>query len=98
MTCRKYKKNHLQLAFGCEGGGSGRSLGLTGVSSGPRKNEWEKRATTNVVACFCDALFGPTSWVPPRIPPPPTPLLVDAHIPLKRGGVDAAAFADGVAS
>ena len=54
---------------------------------------------TNVIARFCDAPLGPpTSWVPPRIPPPPTPLLVDAHIPLKRGGVDAAAFADGIAS
>ena len=53
VTCRKYKKNHLRLAFGREGGGSGRSLGLTGVSSGRRKNEWEK--TGNDI-CHCPFL------------------------------------------
>ena len=54
-----------------------------------RRNE-RKQATTFVVARFHNALLGPpTSWVPPRVFPPLTPLLVDAHIPLTRGGADA---------
>ena len=55
----------------------------------------EKRATTSVVARFCDALDGPPIfWVPPcvSLPPiPPSSKYVPAHIPLKRGGAAAAA-------
>jgi len=38
------------------------------------KERWEKRATTNVVAHFRDALCGPpTYWVPPRVSPSSVP-------------------------
>ena len=58
--------------------------------AGEERRNGRKQATTFVVARFRDALLGPpTSWVPPRVSPPLTPLLVDAHIPLTRGGVDA---------
>jgi len=55
----------------------------------------EKRATTSVMARFCDALDGPpTCWVPPCVSPPPIPSsseYVPAHIPFERGGAGAAA-------
>jgi len=53
----------------------------------------EIRATTSVIARFCDALDGPpTCWVPPCFSLPPIPPLskyVPAHIPLERGGAGA---------
>ena len=72
-------KHHLQLAFGREGGGGGSAVGVTDVSGGLRKKEWEKTGNDKfVIARFHDALRGPpTSWVPPRICPSPTLPLVD---------------------
>ena len=56
--------------------------------------ESEKRATTSVIAHFCDALDGhPTFWVSHCVPPspiPPSSKYVPAHIPLERGGAGAA--------
>ena len=61
-----------------------------GVGGG---NDEKKRATTSVIAHFCDALDGPpTFWVPPcvSLPPiPPSSKYVPAHIPLERGGAGA---------
>jgi len=62
--------------------------------AGEGRRKGRKWAMTFVVAHFRDALLGPpTFWVPPCVSPPPTPLLIDAHIPLKRGGADAAGIA-----
>jgi len=59
-----------------------------------QRGRGEKRATTNVMDQFRDALCRPpTSWVPPCVCPSPIPLsseCVSAHIPLERGGADAA--------
>ena len=46
--------------------------------AGEGRRNGRKWAMSFVVACFRDALLGPpTSWVPPHISPPPTPLLLD---------------------
>jgi len=70
-------------------------LSLTVRQLGQRERG-EKRATTNVMDRFRDALCRPpTSWVPPCVCPSPIPLsseCVSAHIPLERGGADAATF------
>jgi len=69
----------------------GGSLGVTGISSGWRKKEQEK--TGNDI-CHCP-FSRCTAWASHFMGPPsrfstPNSLLIDAHIPLKRGGVDAA--------
>ena len=66
VTCRKNKKNHLRLAFGRKGGGGGGSLGITGVSGGRRKNEWEK--TGNDI-CRCP-FSQRTAWASHFLGPP----------------------------
>ena len=67
-TCRKNKKNHLRLAFGRKGGGGGGSLGITGVSGGRRKNEWEK--TGNDI-CRCPFSQRTSAWASHFLAPPP---------------------------
>ena len=34
QSCRNRRKDHLQLAFGCKGGGGGGTVGIPGVSGG----------------------------------------------------------------
>ena len=66
MICRKNEKNHLWLAFGCKGGGGGGSLGVTGVSGGRRKSEWEKMGND-----ICRCLFSQrTGWASHFLGPP----------------------------
>ena len=84
VTCRKNKKNHLRLAFGRKGGGGGGSLGITGVSGGRRKNEWEK--TGNDI-CRCPFSRCTSAWASHFLGPPltflhpSTPSLVDYELP-----------------
>ena len=76
--------------------GGGRCVGFDTLGVGWGLGEEmmrKKRATTSVIARFCDTLDGPpTCWVPPcvSLPPiPPSSKYVPAHIPLERGGVGA---------
>jgi hypothetical protein len=98
VVSKRKEKNHLRLAFGCEGGGgggcrvettkvttSGSHLDAREVAGEGRRNG-RKRATTFVVARFRDALLGPpTSWVPPRVSPPPTPCWLTSPHPSEEG-------------
>ena len=62
----KEQKNHLRLTFGRKGGGGGGSLGITGVSGGRRKNEWEKTGTD-----ICRCPFSQrTAWASHFLGPP----------------------------
>jgi hypothetical protein len=88
---RNNDSNHHQLAFGREGGGGGGSLGVTGVSGWRRKKEREKMGND---ICRCP-FSRRTAWASHFMGPPSrfstsNSLLIDAHIPLKKGGADAA--------
>ena len=56
--------------FGCEGGGSGSSLGVTGISGGCRKKEWEKMGNDK---CRCPFSWR-TAWASQGLPLPGSPL------------------------
>ena len=72
------QKVHLWLAFGREGGGGHGTVGIPGISGGLTKKEWKKTGNDKCRCPFSYALLGPpTSWVPPRISPSPTPPLID---------------------